>query len=110
MVNSLVILIASHHGSVQTLNFFSKHNLRSNYFATLQLELSEVGKQNLNTEQKEKEASEVEDFSCQFCRQVDQSFQDPQALSVHYYRDCPMLSSCPYCQQVVELEHLELHI
>ena len=46
---------------------------------------------------------------CQFCGLEDPSFTE-DALDLHYWQACPMLLSCPHCEQVVEIptygEHL----
>eukprot|EP00597_Dinobryon_sp_UTEXLB2267_P016523 CAMPEP_0201094330 /NCGR_PEP_ID=MMETSP0812-20130820/2657_1 /ASSEMBLY_ACC=CAM_ASM_000668 /TAXON_ID=98059 /ORGANISM="Dinobryon sp., Strain UTEXLB2267" /LENGTH=350 /DNA_ID=CAMNT_0047346849 /DNA_START=40 /DNA_END=1092 /DNA_ORIENTATION=+ len=51
-----------------------------------------------------------QDFtSCMFC-----GFHDPQwtenDLDVHYWKDCPLLISCPSCAQIVEIAGLPEHL
>jgi centrosomal protein CEP104 len=50
-----------------------------------------------------------DDFTCQFCGRRDDSFT-PDALDVHYWRDCPMLTQCEQCQQVIEIATLRAHL
>eukprot|EP00929_Paragymnodinium_shiwhaense_P091716 TRINITY_DN51624_c0_g2_i1.p1 TRINITY_DN51624_c0_g2~~TRINITY_DN51624_c0_g2_i1.p1 ORF type:complete len:893 (-),score=187.50 TRINITY_DN51624_c0_g2_i1:79-2757(-) len=54
------------------------------------------------------EDEEEHDFTCQFCGKKDASFT-PDALDVHYWRECPMLTQCSLCEQVVEVSGLLVH-
>jgi len=47
-------------------------------------------------------------FTCQFCAQQDPSFSN-EGLDIHYWKDCPMLIQCEYCQQVIEIATLRDH-
>eukprot|EP00931_Biecheleriopsis_adriatica_P088314 TRINITY_DN6265_c0_g2_i1.p1 TRINITY_DN6265_c0_g2~~TRINITY_DN6265_c0_g2_i1.p1 ORF type:complete len:745 (+),score=159.84 TRINITY_DN6265_c0_g2_i1:62-2236(+) len=49
-----------------------------------------------------------DEFVCQFCGREDPSFT-PAALDVHYWRECPMLSACKLCEQVIEISRLHSH-
>ena len=46
---------------------------------------------------------------CQFCGLEDASFTE-DALDLHYWQSCPMLLSCPHCEQVVEIVTLAEHL
>ena len=46
---------------------------------------------------------------CQFCGLEDPSF-DEDALDLHYWQACPMLLSCPHCEQVVEIPTFAEHL
>lgn len=52
---------------------------------------------------------EAPEFTCQFCGRRDPAFT-PEALDVHYWRDCPMLTQCSFCQQVIEISTLRSHL
>jgi len=52
---------------------------------------------------------EPPEFTCQFCGRQDPAFT-PEALDVHYWRDCPMLTQCQFCQQVIEISTLRTHL
>ncbi|CAJ1357343.1 unnamed protein product [Effrenium voratum] len=52
---------------------------------------------------------DFEEFWCQFCGREDPSFTLP-ALDVHYWRECPMLSACKHCEQVIEISRLHWHL
>jgi len=52
---------------------------------------------------------EPQEFTCQFCGRQDSSFT-PEALDVHYWRDCAMLTQCNFCQQVIEISTLRTHL
>jgi len=52
---------------------------------------------------------EDEPFTCQFCCRKDPSFTE-DALDMHYWRECPMLSSCPQCEQVIEVSMMNDHL
>lgn len=45
---------------------------------------------------------------CQFCGLADPSFTD-DTLDIHYWQVCPMLLSCPHCEQVVEISSFTEH-
>eukprot|EP00928_Gymnodinium_smaydae_P012291 TRINITY_DN14465_c0_g1_i2.p1 TRINITY_DN14465_c0_g1~~TRINITY_DN14465_c0_g1_i2.p1 ORF type:complete len:391 (-),score=78.50 TRINITY_DN14465_c0_g1_i2:115-1287(-) len=51
----------------------------------------------------------VAEFTCQFCGRQDPTFT-PEALDVHYWRECPMLTQCELCQQVIEISTLRAHL
>ena len=40
---------------------------------------------------------------CQFCGLEDLGFKSGAALDLHYWKHCPLLIQCEYCEQVVEL-------
>ena len=46
---------------------------------------------------------------CQFCGVEDAAFTD-ETLDLHYWKDCPMLISCPQCDEVIEIHTLNDHI
>jgi len=51
-----------------------------------------------------------EDFTvCMFCGDTDKAW-DEDAMDLHYWKDCPMLSACPSCSQVVEIAGLPEHL
>jgi len=52
---------------------------------------------------------EIDEYTCEFCRRHDPSFT-PDALDVHYWRDCPMLMQCQFCEQVIEISTFSEHI
>jgi len=52
---------------------------------------------------------EEEGFTCQFCERYDPSFTE-EALDIHYWRECTMLTECSLCTQVVEIERLHSHL
>eukprot|EP01135_Chromosphaera_perkinsii_P011779 Nk52_evm25s2496 gene=Nk52_evmTU25s2496 len=45
---------------------------------------------------------------CIFCGEKNDTFND-ENLDVHYWKDCPMLTSCVYCKQIVEIPLLNEH-
>jgi len=54
---------------------------------------------------------DVEDSAttCQFCGIADPAFTN-ETMDVHYWRECPMLTQCEHCQQVVEISSLRSHL
>lgn len=46
---------------------------------------------------------------CQFCGKFDPQF-DNQAIDMHYWKDCPMLSMCPGCGQITEIAVINEHL
>lgn len=49
-----------------------------------------------------------DDFTCQFCGRKDPSFTSA-ALDIHYWRECPALTACQLCEQVIEISRLHSH-
>lgn len=47
---------------------------------------------------------------CSYCGKKDSLFMNQDNLDIHYWKDCPMLTSCPNCRQVTEVAHLNLHL
>jgi centrosomal protein CEP104 len=53
---------------------------------------------------------EVQDFTtCMFCQIHDKTWNEND-LDVHYWKDCPLLISCPSCAQIVEIAGLPEHL
>lgn len=53
---------------------------------------------------------DVPDFtSCMFCGVRDKTWNEND-LDVHYWKDCPLLISCPSCAQIVEIAGLPEHL
>ena len=53
---------------------------------------------------------EAQDFtSCMFCGVRDQGWTEND-LDIHYWKDCPLLISCPSCAQIVEIAGLPEHL
>jgi len=59
-------------------------------------------------EENENEDEDAHPGSCPFCK-----FSHPaltgEGLDWHYWKDCPMLMECDYCEQVIELSGLRQH-
>lgn len=53
--------------------------------------------------------NEIDEYTCQFCRCHDPSFTE-ETLDLHYWRECPMLMPCQFCEQVVEISAFQAHI
>lgn len=47
---------------------------------------------------------------CGFCGKSDGLFSSQDNLDIHYWKDCPMLVSCPQCSQIVEILQLNSHL
>lgn len=53
---------------------------------------------------------EKQDFTtCMFCGVSDRKWTEND-LDVHYWKDCPLLISCPSCAQIVEIAGLPEHL
>mmetsp|Transcript_9912 Transcript_9912/g.8858 ORF Transcript_9912/g.8858 Transcript_9912/m.8858 type:complete len:843 (-) Transcript_9912:96-2624(-) len=53
---------------------------------------------------------EISDFTiCMFCGESDKSWNE-DALDLHYWKSCPLLTPCPACAQVVEIAGLPEHL
>eukprot|EP01039_Chlorochromonas_danica_P000180 gene180-190_t len=58
----------------------------------------------------EDEGGDPQDFtSCMFCGVQNKSWQEND-LDLHYWKDCPLLISCPSCAQIVEIAGLPEHL
>ena len=55
------------------------------------------------------ESQDVDPFTCQFCGRYDPSFTE-DTLDMHYWKECPVLTSCKLCGQVVEIMCLHEHM
>jgi len=53
-------------------------------------------------------SADVDETACQFCLRQDSTFT-PETVDVHYWRECPMLIQCDFCQQVIEIATLHEH-
>ncbi|NWS59720.1 CE104 protein, partial [Chunga burmeisteri] len=49
------------------------------------------------------------DNLCIFCGERDKSFTE-EGLDLHYWKHCPMLTTCEHCKQVVEIASLTEHL
>lgn len=67
------------------------------------------GERELAEEDDEEDYEEVEEFTCQFCLRQDPGFTE-QALDMHFWRECPMLTECALCEQVVEIRRFRAHL
>ena len=52
---------------------------------------------------------EDDPFTCQFCGLYDPSFTE-EKLDMHFWKDCPLLTSCRQCDQVIEVQVLNEHL
>lgn len=53
---------------------------------------------------------EKQDYSsCMFCGMSDKKWSEND-LDLHYWKDCPLLISCPSCAQIVEIAGLPEHL
>ena len=58
----------------------------------------------------EEKFEEATDFTkCMFCEESNKGWNE-DALDLHYWKDCPLLSPCPACAQVVEIAGLPEHL
>jgi len=46
---------------------------------------------------------------CQFCGLEDPALSE-EKLDLHYWQECPMLTSCKLCEQVIEIATLNEHL
>lgn len=53
---------------------------------------------------------ENDDFTvCMFCGKTDKTWNE-DGLDLHYWKECPLLSPCPACAQIVEIAGLPEHL
>ena len=62
-------------------------------------------------EEEQKHGGGVEEpkWECNFCLRVDPSFNE-ESLDIHYWKECPMLTTCWECDQVIEIAQIEEHL
>lgn len=48
--------------------------------------------------------------TCDFCGKIDKGFLERGKLDIHLWKDCPMLTLCTMCEQVVEIACLNSHL
>jgi centrosomal protein CEP104 len=61
-------------------------------------------------EEQQDENEEKQDFTaCMFCGISDRKWNEND-LDLHYWKDCPLLISCPSCAQIVEIAGLPEHL
>jgi centrosomal protein CEP104 len=46
---------------------------------------------------------------CNFCGRFDENFNQ-ESIDIHYWKECPMLTTCWECEQVVEVSTLNEHL
>jgi len=46
---------------------------------------------------------------CEFCGKTDRNFTDSAKMDIHLWKECPMLTTCNLCAQVVEIASLNSH-
>ena len=46
---------------------------------------------------------------CNFCGQYDENFNE-ESIDIHYWKECPMLTTCWECEQVIETSALTEHL
>jgi len=57
----------------------------------------------------QEDAEDATATTCQFCGIEDPTFTG-ETMDVHYWRECPLLTQCEHCQQVVEVSGLRSHL
>ncbi|KAG2186080.1 hypothetical protein INT43_002518 [Umbelopsis isabellina] len=58
---------------------------------------------------REKSEDKKKSSTCIFCEEQNDSFNEDTLIS-HYWNDCPVLTSCPLCQIILEISTLNEHI
>jgi len=48
-------------------------------------------------------------FQCSFCNKKDETFNE-EGLDLHFWKECPMLCQCQFCDQVIEVSTLTEHL
>ena len=70
---------------------------------------SKMRNNEMSVGQDESEEADLDPFTCQFCNRYDPNFTD-DLLDMHYWKECPVLTSCRHCGQVVEIMCLHEHM
>jgi len=56
------------------------------------------------------ESPGVPTIVCEFCERKDKNLHDPQKMDIHLWKECPMLTTCVNCAQIVEVAQLNKHL
>jgi len=62
-----------------------------------------------NQHVQEGDGQEVDDKACNFCGYYDENFNE-DSIDIHYGKECPMLTTCWECEQVIEIFALNDHL
>lgn len=46
---------------------------------------------------------------CNFCGTFDENFNQ-ESIDIHYWKECPMLTTCWECEQVIEISGMNEHL
>ena len=46
---------------------------------------------------------------CNFCDRFDPNFNS-ESIDIHYWKECPMLTTCWECEQVIEIQQMQDHL
>eukprot|EP01015_Nassula_variabilis_P021377 TRINITY_DN3795_c0_g1_i6.p1 TRINITY_DN3795_c0_g1~~TRINITY_DN3795_c0_g1_i6.p1 ORF type:complete len:152 (+),score=37.37 TRINITY_DN3795_c0_g1_i6:86-541(+) len=58
----------------------------------------------------EEDKEEGEENVCEFCEKHDPEFGNGDYYDLHLWRECPILTVCQHCQQVVKISELNEHL
>eukprot|EP01015_Nassula_variabilis_P033834 TRINITY_DN8213_c0_g1_i4.p1 TRINITY_DN8213_c0_g1~~TRINITY_DN8213_c0_g1_i4.p1 ORF type:complete len:215 (-),score=44.76 TRINITY_DN8213_c0_g1_i4:84-728(-) len=58
----------------------------------------------------QEEEQKGEEAVCEFCGQFNEGFLNQDVYDVHLWRECPMLTMCDLCNQVVKISELNEHL
>ena len=47
---------------------------------------------------------------CEFCGRNDKNLKDPRKMDIHLWKECPILTTCESCTQIVEIPQLNKHL
>ena len=91
--------------------YFQDSGLRPAQIKTIQDKLDEIDLKPSENKNKESDNNNLndEEQKCEFC-----GFYKPNItkdeLSIHQYKDCPMLMQCNNCKQIIEISNLNNHL
>lgn len=52
---------------------------------------------------------EEDEHVCNFCGRYDEAFNS-ESIDIHYWKECPMLTTCWECEQVIEIQFMADHL
>ena len=68
------------------------------------------GKPSSKSIKKRNPGTKKNDEMCQFCGKIDKTYLQNDNLDMHYWKECPMLTECTHCKQVIEIAGLNEHL
>ena len=98
---ALEIIITLYKNEGDKIHEYFQKELRPAQIKTIEDKLEEINDNNNNEGDDE--------HTCEFCGMFDKNINQDQ-LTLHQYRECPMLIQCNKCKQIIEISKSNFHL